>query len=173
MSDNTSPANGDRAAASTRTLEIVVAVLLFALGADVAFDSYRLGSKWGSDGPESGYFPFYIGLLICLSSAVTFGKALRDQSLANKPFVYRDQFKRVLTVLIPAAAYVLLVKLLGLYVASAIYIAFFMIWLGRYPWWKGITVGAVINAIFFVMFEVWFKVPLFKGEFNPLGFLGY
>ena len=67
----------------------------------------------------------------------------------------------------------LLVKLLGLYVASAIYIAFFMIWLGRYSWWKGITVGVVINALLFAMFEVWFKVPLFKGEFDPLGFLGY
>jgi hypothetical protein len=173
MSDNPPPADGDRAAASTRTLELAVAAVLFALGAVVVFDSFRLGSKWGADGPQSGYFPFYIGLLICVSSAVTFAKALRDTSLAGKPFVYRDQFKRVLTVLIPAGIYVVLVKLLGLYVASALYIAFFMIWLGRYPWWKGITVGVVINAVFFVMFEVWFKVPLFKGEFNPLGFLGY
>src|SRR5262245_17325331 len=173
MSDNSSPADGDRAAASTRTLEIVVAALLFALGALVVFDSYRLGSKWGDDGPQSGYFPFYIGLLICISSAVILAKAVRDTSLAGTVFVYREQFKRVLTVLIPAAIYVLLVKLLGLYVASAIYIAFFMIWLGRYPWWKAITVGVVINAVFFVMFEVWFKVPLFKGEFDPLRFLGY
>ena len=75
--------------------------------------------------------------------------------------------------LIPAAIYVLLVKFLGMYVASAIYIAFFMIWLGHYPWWKGIAVGVVIDAIFFALFEVWFKVPLFKGVLDPLGFLGY
>jgi len=173
MSDNLSPADGDRAAASTRTLEIAVALILFTLGAVVVFDSYRLGSKWGSDGPQSGYFPFYIGLLICIASAVTLANAVRDKSLAGTTFVYREQFKRVLTVLIPAAVYVLLVKLLGMYVASAVYIAFFMLWLGRYPWWKGIAVGVVINALFFMMFEVWFKVPLFKGEFNPLGFLGY
>jgi hypothetical protein len=173
MSDNPPPADGDRVAASTRTLELAVAAALFALGAVVVFDSFRLGSKWGADGPQSGYFPFYIGLLICVSSAVTFAKALRDRSLAGKPFVYREQFKRVLTVLIPAGVYVVLVKLLGLYVASALYIAFFMIWLGRYRWWKGITVGVAINAVFFLMFEVWFRVPLFKGEFNPLGFLGY
>jgi hypothetical protein len=98
---------------------------------------------------------------------------MRDTSLASAPFVYRGQFKRVLTVLIPAAIYVLLVKYLGIYVASAIYIAFFMIWLGRYAWWKGIGLGVVINAIFFAMFEVWFKVPLYKGVLNPLGFLGY
>jgi hypothetical protein len=75
--------------------------------------------------------------------------------------------------LIPAAIYVLLVRFLGMYVASAIYIAFFMIWLGHYPWWKGIAVGVVIDAIFFALFEVWFKVPLFKGTLDPLGFLGY
>ena len=173
MSESPPHADGDRAAASTRTLEIAVALILFLLGAIVVYDSYRLGSKWGSDGPQSGYFPFYIGLLICVASAVTLAKAMRDRSLADAPFVYRDQFRRVLTVLVPAAIYVLLVKFLGMYVASAIYIAFFMIWLGRYSWWKGVAVGVVINAIFFVLFEVWFKVPLFKGVFNPLGFLGY
>ena len=173
MSESPPHADGDRAAASTRTLEIAVALILFLLGAIVVYDSYRLGSKWGSDGPQSGYFPFYIGLLICVASAVTLAKAMRDRSLAEAPFVYRDQFRRVLTVLVPAAIYVLLVKFLGMYVASAIYIAFFMIWLGRYSWWKGVAVGVVINAIFFVLFEVWFKVPLFKGVFNPLGFLAY
>ena len=33
--------------------------------------------------------------------------------------------------------------------------------------------GVAVSAVFFVMFEVWFKVPLFKGSLNPLGFLGY
>ena len=157
MSDNLSPADGDRAVASTRTLEIAVALILLVLGAIVVFDSYRLGSKWGSDGPQSGYFPFYIGLLLCTASAVTLAKAVQNRSLSDTPFVYREQFKRVLTMLIPAA----------------IYIAFFMIWLGHYPWWKGIAVGVVIDAIFFALFEVWFKVPLFKGALDPLGFLGY
>ena len=75
--------------------------------------------------------------------------------------------------LLPAALYVLTIKFVGLYVASAIYIAIFMIWLGKYSWWKGIVVAFIINVIFFLMFEVWFKVPLFKGTLNPLGFLGY
>ena len=173
MSESPPHADGERAAASTRTLEIAVALILLLLGAVVVFDSYRLGSKWGSDGPQSGYFPFYIGLLICIASAVTLAKAVRDRSLSNTPFVMRDQLKRVFTVLIPAGIYVLLVKFLGMYVASAIYIAFFMIWLGRYPWWKGVAVGVAINTIFFLMFEVWFNVQLFKGVLNPTGFLGY
>ena len=173
MDDKQSSAGGDRAGVSTRSVEIAVALVLFTLGAIVVYDSYRLGSKWGSDGPQSGYFPFYIGLLICISSAVTMAQAVRSKSAAGKPFVLWGPFKRVLTVLIPAALYVLCVKFIGLYVASAIYIAIFMVWLGKYSWWKGMAVGLVINVIFFLMFEVWFKVPLFKGVLNPLGFLGY
>jgi len=164
---------GDRASVSTRTLEIAVALILFTVGAIVVYDSYRLGSKWGSYGPQSGYFPFYIGLLICISSVVTMTQAVLAKSAAGKPFVLWGPFKRVLTVLLPAAVYVLSVKFVGLYVASAIYIAIFMVWLGKYSWWKGILVGIIINVIFFLMFEVWFKVPLFKGVLNPLGFLGY
>ena len=176
MDDDQSSSGGDRAVVSTRTVEIAVALILFTLGGVVVFDSYRMGSKWGSDGPQSGYFPFYIGLLICISSVVTLAQAAFGKSAkpaAGTPFVLWGPFKLVLTVLIPAALYVVAVKYVGLYVASAIYIATFMIWLGKYSWWKGIAVGLGVNVIFFLMFEVWFKVPLFKGEWNPLGFLGY
>lgn len=176
MDDDQSSSGGDRAVVSTRTVEIAVALILFTLGAVVVFDSYRLGSKWGSDGPQSGYFPFYIGLLICISSVATllqaaFGKSAK--AAASIPFVLWGPFKLVLTVLLPAALYIVGIKYVGLYVASAIYIAVFMVWLGKYSWSKGIAVGLGVSVIFFLMFEVWFKVPLFKGVLNPLGFLGY
>ena len=88
-------------------------------------------------------------------------------------FVEWGPLKLVMTVLIPAAVYVLGVKYIGIYLASAIYIALFMVWLGKYSWLRSITVGVAVNVSFFLMFEVWFKVPLFKGYWNPLGFLGY
>jgi hypothetical protein len=76
-------------------------------------------------------------------------------------------------VLVPAAIYVGAVQVIGLYVASAIYITVFMVWLGRYSLLRGLLVGCGVNALFFLMFEVWFKVPLYKGIFDPLAFLGY
>jgi hypothetical protein len=78
-----------------------------------------------------------------------------------------------MSVLIPATVYVLAVQFLGLYVASAIYIALFMIILGKYSWVKSVVAALVVNTVFFLMFEVWFKVPLFKGSLDPLRFLGY
>ena len=156
-----------------RAMEVAVAVLLFVVGAVVVYDSYRLGSKWSSDGPQSGYFPFYIGLLICLSSVVNLAQALIVKGEDNGLFVAWAPFKLVLTVLIPAAVYVLGVKYLGIYLASAIYITLFMAWLGKYSWLRSVIVGVAVNAAFFLMFEVWFKVPLYKGDLDPLRFLGY
>jgi hypothetical protein len=163
----------ERAGISMRVMEVAVAILLFAVGAIVVYDSYRLGSKWGSDGPQSGYFPFYIGLLICISSAVNLTQGLLAKSGDDDLFVGWGPFKLVLTVLIPAAVYVLGVKFAGLYIASAIYITVFMVWLGNYSWFRSVAVGLAVNVSFFLMFEVWFKVPLFKGELDPLRFLGY
>ena len=158
---------------SVRTMEIVVAVVIFVLGAIVVFDSYRLGSKWGIDGPQSGYFPFYIGILLCFSSLGTLAQTFLKKDAVREVFVDWGPLKLVFTVLIPALVYVVFVQYIGIYVASAIYIAVFMVWLGKYSWVKSAVIAVVVNVIFFLMFEVWFKVPLFKGNLDPLRFLGY
>ena len=158
---------------STRAVEIFTALVLFALGVLVVYDSHRLGSSWGSDGPEAGYFPFYIGLILCVSSGVTAALALFGRVREPRVFVEWQPLRQVLAVLIPALLYVAAIQLIGLYAASAIYIAGFMIWLGRYGWLKSALMGVVVSALAFVTFEIWFQVPLFKGAFDPLAFLGY
>ena len=166
------PGAGDRAAISVRAMELVVALVIFVIGAIVVYDSHRLGSGWGNDGPQSGYFPFYIGLLLCLSSVGTVVQTLSGDD-SGEVFVGWRKLKLVLTVLVPALAYVLCVQYIGLYVASAIYITLFMVWLGNYSWWRSAAIGLVVTVCLFLMFEVWFKVPLFKGTLDPLSFLGY
>jgi len=155
--------NNDRPAASTRTVELVVAALVIAFGATVMWDSVRLGARWGSDGPQAGYFPFYIGLLICLSAGIIFFRGLADRMKAAKPFVSRGQLLLVMKMLVPSIIYVILIKLAGIYVASTLFIAFFMRWLGKSPWAKTAAVALGVSVVFFVLFEVWFKVPLPKG----------
>jgi hypothetical protein len=159
---------------STRAAEIVVAALLLALGALVVFDSRRLGSSWGSDGPEAGYFPFYIGLIICLASLAILVQAVRDRDgRGRRVFVAWQPLRQVMAMLLPAVFFVLGIQLVGLYVASAIYIAGFMLWLGNYSLVKSVLLGVIVSALAFVTFEIWFQVPLYKGAFNVLGFLGY
>ena len=153
----------DRPAASTRTMELVVAALLLVFGAVVIADSMRLGLRWGEDGPQAGYFPFYIGLLICLPAGVVFVRALGDRAKAAKPFVMRGALKQVMWMLVPSIVYVVLIKLVGIYVASTLFIAYFMRWLGRYPWATTVGVAVGVSVVFFLLFEVWFKLPLPKG----------
>jgi hypothetical protein len=182
MSDDRHAAG--EAGVSARTMEIAVALLLLAIGVVVVYDSNRLGASWGSDGPQSGYFPFYIGLLLSVSSGATLIRIALTEwkrrgefrgALAERAarFVGWDELKLVLAVLVPALLFVAVVQLIGIYVASAIYIALFMRWLGKYRWPKSVAVGLMVSATTFVLFEVWFKVPLFKGAFDPLAWLGY
>jgi len=156
---------------STHAVEVVVALLVFALGLTVLVGSWKLGSRWTSDGPGPGYFPFYISLILCVSGAGVAIQALRKRSEGT--FASGRQLVQVLTVLVPAALYVLAVQLIGVYVASAVYIALFMALLGKYSPVKSGIAAVVIMALFFLLFEVWFKVPLFKGAVNMLQFTGY
>ncbi len=159
---------------SVRTAEIVVAVFLLILGSLVMYDSVRLGFRWASDGPEAGYFPFYIAVIICIASLGTLGQVLFGKSRGeHKVFVEWEQLKLVMSVLVPAAFFVFGIQMIGIYVASVAYIAFFMVWLGKYTLIKSVLLGIAVSVATFMMFEVWFKVPLFKGAFNPLSFIGY
>ena len=156
-----------------KSAEIFVAAAMLAFGLIVAFDSYRIGAQWGSDGPQSGYFPFYIGAIVVVASVITLVQALLSKPDANgELFVEWQALKLVMAVLVPAVIYVLGVQLIGIYVASTIYIAVFMVWLGNYSWLRATAVSIVVNASLYVMFEFWFKVPLFKGSYDLLGLVG-
>jgi len=160
-----------RAVARVVSVDMAVATIVFALSALVLYESHELGSSWGSDGPEAGYFPFYIGLLICISAAVVFvQRALRVRSDA-KIFVERGQLKQVMIVLVPTVAYVVGVDLIGIYVSALAFISLFMRFVGKYGWLRSALVGVGVSVTAFLLFEVWFKIPLPKGPVETL--LGY
>jgi putative tricarboxylic transport membrane protein len=147
----------------------VVAALFFIFGAIVVADSVRLGFGWQEvHGPRPGYFPFYIGSLICIASVVNFVRGLALRGERNKTFVQVGQLKMVLTVLIPTAIYASLVTWIGIYASSVLFIGFFMRWLGKYPWWKVVAVSIGTVVVFYLVFEIWFKVPLPKGPVESL-----
>ena len=162
----------DRSAASIRAVELGVAAVILVFGLVIVLDSYRLGASWGSDGPLPGYFPFYVGLLICASAVATLVRAVRNSALAAESFVSRGELKKILTVLLPSIVYVSLIAYLGFYVASTLFIAYFMRRLGKYSWLMVVSVSAGVNIAFFLTFEIWFSVPLPKGPLEAALGLG-
>ncbi|MBU3620943.1 tripartite tricarboxylate transporter TctB family protein [Polynucleobacter sp. CS-Odin-A6] len=173
MSEHSNHSNQE-SVISVRMMDIITALLFIAIGIVVMMGSIKLGASWGSDGPEAGYFPFYISLIIIFSSAVTLYQAVVvDRKKQAESFVDKESFKQVMAVLLPAIVFVLGVQLIGIYISSVIYIAIFMIWLGKYPAWKALAVAVGVSASLYLMFEYWFQVPLPHGSWiNPLEFIG-
>ena len=147
---------------STRIVDAIVGALFFVLGSIVVADNWRIGSGWAHDGPQAGYFPLRIGLLIAAASVVVIVQALRnkaDESL----FVQWVKLVPVSKVLFPLILYVGVMQYLGIYVASTLFVASLMRWLGRYSWLKCVLVSVSMSAVIFWLFELQFSVPLPKG----------
>lgn len=162
--------NGDPVV-SNRTMEIVVAALFALVALIVMGDSIRVGNGWGPDGPRAGYFPFYVGLIMLVSSLATLTVNIVRHAGERSAFVERHQLRLVLQVLLPSLAFVLLVGVIGIYLAAMAFIAFFMHWAGKYPLKTILPVAVLVPMALFVMFELWFLVPLPKGPVEAL--LGY
>ena len=156
-------------AAKKRTLEIIVSVALMVFGLVIMWDSYRLGNGWSADGPQSGYFPFYIGLIMSAASAINLLVVMRAND--GDSFVSRDEIRLVGAMFFPTLVFLFIMQWTGIYVASVIFIAFFMRWQGKFSWLRCAVVSIATTLVIFMMFEIWFKVPLLKGPLEAaLGF---
>jgi len=155
----------------TVVVDLVVAILIFLLGALVVYDSYRLGSGWSSDGPQAGYFPFYIGMLVCITGVIVSVQAILQLPKDKQVFVQPGQLKDVLVILLPSTLYVLGVQYIGIYISSAVFIGLFMRLVGKYTWLRSAAVGAGVSVISFLLFEIWFTIPLPKGPLETM--MGY
>jgi hypothetical protein len=148
-------------------VELGVAIFTIVFGAIVVVGSLQVGINWGVEGPKAGFFPFYIGVIIIGGGAFNLVRAFSDGSPA-KLFASWGQLRQVLSVVIPSTVYVFVVPMLGIYVSSALLLAVFMKWLGRYGWGLTIAVSIIVPIIFYFMFEKWFLVPLPKGPIEEL-----
>ena len=164
---NESPEASDPSV-GTRWPELAVAGFLMALAALVIADSLRVGTGWADDGPRSGYFPFYIGLLLLTASGWVFVSQLWRWRRADPAFASRAQIAQVLAVFWPMLVYVALIFPLGIYIASAILIGYFMRRYGKYRGWVTVVVSIGVPLLFFLVFERWFLVPLPKGPIERL-----
>jgi hypothetical protein len=158
-----------------RAADLITAVVLAGLGGVVLYDATRLGFGWGLEGPQSGFFPFWLAVLLIAISVVVFIQALLRSGA--RPFATRQQVVPVLKVLGPLAGFIVVTDPpgpwsgLGLYVAAALYLAFYMRWVGRHHWLTVIGLSVVVPVVAFVIFEQWFLVPMPKGPLED--WLGY
>lgn len=149
-------------------VDMIFAFVVFAVGVVMMIDNHRIGAGWADEGPESGYFPFRIGVILCIASIVVMLRALFGKQRNLGIFVSWERFKPVLLVLIPTTLYVLAIQFLGIYVASALFVGAFMRVMDRSSWLKILLISVGVNLLLFWMFEMQFMVPLPKGPLEAL-----
>ncbi len=163
---NTGPSNARGVA--RWAVELGTGIFIAVVGVVFVYGSLKEGIGWQSTGPESGYFPFYIGVLIVLCGIYNAGAALvtawreHRNRLGAEIFLEYAKFKPVLHVFVPMAIYIFSVRWLGLYISSAVFVAFFMVWHGKYRW-QALWVGVGTPLFFYLVLELWFKIDLYKG----------
>jgi putative tricarboxylic transport membrane protein len=154
------------AAITRRTAELVVGVLLCLFAILVMVSNYQLGAGWASDGPQAGYFPFRLGVAVFLGSLFVLRQAWI--STDKSAFIEKGQLRLVATVLLPLIVFVAAIQFTGIYLASAVFIGAFMVFIGKFSWWKALLTGCGTTLALFWIFENMFQVPLPKGPLEAL-----
>ena len=163
VEDPTAPEADSPSVVDTRTIEIAVSLLLLALAAVLGYDNWRTGIAWDSTGPQPGYFPFYLSVILGGASLYGLVTTLVARGAAADTFVSRAQLRRVMLVFVPTALFCLAVQYLGIYVASFVLIAGFMRLVGKIAHWKSLLTAFLFTAIMFVTFDLAFDVIMPKG----------
>ena len=163
VDDPTAPEADSPSVTTTRTVEVVVYLLLVGLAVLLGFDNWRSGAGWARDGPQSGYLPFYLCVILGGASLYGLGVVFFGRSDEQKTFVTRAQLRRVLQVFVPTFLFCLFVQWLGLYVASFLLVAGFMRIIGRIALWKSLLTSFVFALVMFATFEIAFDVIMPKG----------
>jgi len=153
---------------TTKTADIIVAAAIICLGLLVGVDSLRLGAGWGLEGPQAGFFPFIMVILVVGGCLMIIRQAVKGTSSVkgSKPFVPKGGLKPVLTVLVPACGMVLLTEVVGLYIAAMIYLVTYIRFVGGFRWRTVLLASVPIPLIFYWVFEKMFLIPM------PMGMYG-
>lgn len=155
--------------------EIGTAIGTGAIGAAAVIGATELGYGWEESGPQSGYFPFYVGLILIAASlwnlVAAFVKHRRpalDDAGIEEPFLDGERLGRLGGFLAAMLAFVVATLTLGIYVGATGYIAWNAWRKGGYRAPVALAIGLGFAAALYVIFEVIFLMPLPKGPIEPL-----
>lgn len=151
-------------------LEIATAIGTGAIGIAGLIGSIELGFSWTKSGPEAGYFPFYISLILLAASLWNLGTVLvhynahgKTAELLRETFLDWEQFRRVVTFLGEMILFVILTVTMGIYFSSIVYLTWNAWYHGGYRFIISAAIGIVFTAAQYALFEIAFMVPLKKG----------
>ncbi|WP_176695162.1 tripartite tricarboxylate transporter TctB family protein [Paracoccus haeundaensis] len=159
--------------------EIGTAITTGALGVAAIIGAAELGTGWSDHGPQPGYFPFWVAIVLIGASLWNLVGALVAHRKAQRtppdplddpeePFLPRQNLIRIATFLGAMTAFVIGMLTVGFYVAATFYIGLTAWRQGGFRLWKGLAIGAGFAVSLYLIFETIFRIPLLKGPLEPL-----
>ena len=128
----------------------------------VMIECFRLGFGWDElSGPQAGFVPFYLAMLMILSSLFIFYLGWKGEEIeGDNFFINRQGMMEAIKIAVTALLFSVIIVFAGVYFAILIFSPIFVRWLGKHNWPTVImfTIGITL-AIYFGM-EVGLKIPL-------------
>lgn len=158
---------------TNRVVETATVLVTLALGVMVFSDAVQLGPGWGESGPQPGFFPLVLSILLLLGAvSVVYVNIYRHPD--PRPFfeVSREVVD-LLKVGLPIAATVLLIGWAGIYITAGLYMAFFMAWYGKFRWYTAIGGGAIFVAALWLTLWVGFNISMPMSVFYKTNILPF
>jgi len=148
-----------------RTAETTFAVLLLLASGVLLWQALRLPISWTEIGPGAGFFPFWLALGVAFQAVLLVVRSLRVPAPSGRaaPFVPREAFRPLLIAFLPMVAVIAALNYLGIYLGGALYLAGYMIFVGRHHWSTVVLVTILLPLALFFIFERWFLLPMPKG----------
>jgi type IV secretory pathway VirB2 component (pilin) len=145
----------------------ITAVVLLAFSLAFAAGGLKYYPYWGEGGPGSGFLPAWLGGVMAALAALMLLRRPRAADADVDWVPHGEGARRVLALLAASVAYVAALNLVGMIIASALYLAFVMRYFERHAWWVIALVTFLAAAANWLVFVHWLKVPF---PVSPLGF---
>ena len=152
---------------SRKAAEIGFAIVLFAFGAAIVHGTLALEPGWTRSGPEAGYFPFRIGLMI-MAAAMIVMAVQATRTAAEGRMLTRRAATNIALFTLPLLGLIVAIPHLGLYVPATLYLLVSIGLVGRVSWATATAAAIGAPVILFILFEFVFRTPLPKGPLGPL-----
>jgi hypothetical protein len=146
-----------------RKADLVTSALLLACALAFSAGALKYYDYWGEGGPGPAFLPFWLGLVMALLALAMLVRNLKDKNAGEAWLPEGKARRRVVAVIGITILFVVLLKVLGMVVASALYLAVLMRYLERNPWPLTAAVALGAAGVNYLVFAYWLKVPFPEG----------
>jgi putative tricarboxylic transport membrane protein len=146
-----------------RSADRVTAALLLAFAVAFSVGALKQYQWWGSGGPGPAFMPFWLGLVMALLALVLLLRSLKEQNPGAAWLPRGEGLRDMLVVLASTVAFIALLKVTGMIIGTALYLAFLVRYLGKHRWWVTLAVALAAAGFNWLVFVHWLRVPMPEG----------